>query len=947
VGTLRLYLVGVLATFSIASTNAPAATSETNPVRTQPATASQGSTQRLLVKLRSTAASARSRAQPATNAIQALTIRVNLTLVESRQIAAGLHAMHVVPVPGETIASTLARLRADADVEYAVPDQRRYPHALPNDPLYVSQWYEQNAQPAAIDATTAWDTTTGRSDIVIADLDTGIRFDHPDLGVVPGNRLLPGYNFISDPLIANDGGGRDADASDPGDWVTAADTANPTFAGCTVANSSWHGTRTAGILGAITNNSTGIAGITWQTMILPVRVLGKCGGQDSDILDAMRWAAGLQVVGIPNNPHPAQIINMSLGAVGACTAAQQTVIDEVVARGVLVVVSAGNDSGPVASPANCNGVAAVGGLGHTGTKVYFSNLGAEVALSAPAGDCVNTTGACLFSIDTTVNNGTTTPGTNGYTDQLNPNLGTSFSAPMVSAIAALMTSVNSNLRAPQLIARLKEGAKAFPVSSDPTVPNCHVPVSSSDLQAECNCTTRTCGAGMGNAPGAVTAALRPIAAVMVPAAVAAGQNVTLSGTGSAAACAHTITTYAWTNVSNPTNAIQGANTATATVVAPTSGSYTVRLTVTDDAGRQDAADVVVSSTAATTTAPASANNGTCAVGPPANIAVSVSPATASVRAGIGTQAFTATVTNTSNTAVTWQVNGVAGGNSTVGMISTSGAYSAPSMVPSPATVIVTAVSVADPTRSGSAQVTITAPGPAPVSVSVTPGTASIQTGGTQSFTATVTNTSNTAVTWQVNGVAGGNSTMGVISTSGVYSAPSMVPSPATVTVTAVSVADPTRSGSAHVTVTAPAPGPAPVSVSVIPGTASVQTGGTQSFTATVTNTSNTAVTWQVNGVAGGNSTMGMISTSGVYSAPSMVPSPTTVTVTAVSVADPTRSGSAHVTVTPASSAPTSGGPNPGGSGGGGGGGSMDALTLLACALAVAFGCRRRGMRRCL
>ena len=290
-GTLRLYLVGVLATFSIASTNAPAATAETNPVRTQPATISQGSTQRLLVKLRSTAASTGSQAQPATNTIQALTTRVNLALVESRQITAGLHAMHVVPVPGETIAATLARLRADASVEYAEP-----------------------AQPAAIDATTAWDTATGRSDIVIGDLDTGIRFDHPDLGAVPGNRLLPGYDFISDPLVANDGGGRDPDASDPGGWVTAADAATPTFSGCTVANSSWHGTRTAGILGAITNNSTGIAGITSQTMILPVRVLGKCGGLDSDILDAMRWAAGLQVAGVPNNPHPAQIINMSLAS---------------------------------------------------------------------------------------------------------------------------------------------------------------------------------------------------------------------------------------------------------------------------------------------------------------------------------------------------------------------------------------------------------------------------------------------------------------------------------------------------------------------------------------------------------------------------------------------------------------------------------------------------------
>jgi len=844
VHTLRLYLLGVLAAFSVASTNAPAATSETNPVRTQPATTFQGSTQRVLVKLRSTAAGAPSPAQAAANTIEALASRVNLTLLESRQITAGLHAMHVAAFPGETIASSLARLRADPTVEYAEPDQRRYPHAVPNDPLYVNQWYEQNVQPAAIDATTAWDTTTGRSDIVIADLDTGIRSDHPDLGPMPGNRLLPGYDFISDPLIANDGDGRDADAADPGDWITAADAATPTFSGCTVANSSWHGTRTAGLLGAITNNSTGIAGITWQPMIMPVRVLGKCGGQDSDILDAMRWAAGLQVAGVPNNPHPVQIINMSLGAASACTAAQQTVIDEVVAKGVLIVVSAGNGSGPVDSPANCNGVAAVGGLRHAGTKVSFSSLGPEVALSAPAGNCVNTTGACLFTIDTTVNNGTTTPGTNGYTDQLNPNLGTSFSAPMVSAIAALMTSVNSNLRAPQLIARLKEGAKVFP--ADPTVPNCHVPASSSDLQTECNCTTQTCGAGMANAPGAVTAALRPITAVMVPATVAPGQNVTLSGTGSAAACGHTITTYAWTNVSNPTNAIQGANTATAIVVAPTSGSYTVRLTVTDDAGRQDAADVVVSSTAATTTAPASANNGTCPAGTP-NITVSVTPATASVSAG-----------------------------------------------------------------------------------------------GTQAFTATVTNTTNTAVTWQVNGITGGNTSVGTVSSAGLYTAPATVPSTATVTVKAVSVADPTRSGSAQVTITASAPGPAPVSVSVTPGTASVQTSGTQSFTATVTNTSNTAVTWQVNSVAGGSSTMGMISTSGVYSAPSTVPSPATLTVTAVSVADPTRSGSAQVTVTPASSAPTPAGSNPSG---GGGGGSMDALTLLACALAVAFGCRRRGMRR--
>jgi serine protease len=514
----------------------------------------------------------------------------------------------------------------------------------------------------------------------------------------------------------------------------------------------------------------------------------------------MRWAAGLHVTGIPDNTHPAQIINMSLGGTGACTSAEQTVINEVVAAGVTVVISAGNEGGPVDSPANCAGVAGIAGIRQIGTKVGFSSLGPEAALAAPAGNCVNTSGACLFSIDTTINNGTTTPTTNGYTDQLNPNLGTSFSSPIVAGIAGLMTSVNPNLKPAQLIARLKEGAKAFPVSSDPTIKSCHVPASSTDLQTtECNCTTSTCGAGMANAPGAIKAALRPIAAIAVPATVSAGQNVALAGTGSAAACGHTITTYAWSPVGNTTNPIQGANTATATVVAPATGSFTIRLTVTDDAGHQDTADVVVSATAATTTAPANANSGKCAAAV-LPVAVTVTPATASVQVGNGMQTFTAAVTNTSNTAVTWSVSGVAGGNATVGMISTAGVYKAPASVPTPATVTVTATSAADATKSGSAQVTITAP----ITVSITPTTASVQTGMTQTFSAAVMGSSNTTVNWSVNGVAGGNATVGMISTSGLYTAPMTVPTPALVTVTAVSAADSTKSASAQTTVVATA-----------------------------------------------------------------------------------------------------------------------------------------------
>ena len=792
---LRHYLLGVLAAIFIASTQAAAVTNERNPVLKHPPAVADAAEQRILVKLRGTVGV--QALSVAKNPMQALAGRSSLTFKQSREISKGLHLLQVQAAGGEPIEATLARLRADPAVESAEVDQRRFAHAVPNDPLFTGQWYEQAVQPAAIDAVTAWDTTTGRSDVVIAELDTGVRYDHPDLLMASANgKLLPGYDFVTNVAQANDGDGRDADPSDPGDWITSADAAGNTFNGCTVENSSWHGTRVAGILGALSNNATGITGITWQPKILPLRVLGKCGGVDSDILDAMRWAAGLHVNGVPDNTHPAQIINMSLGGTGACTSAEQTVINEVVAAGATVVISAGNEGGPVDSPANCAGVAGIAGLRNVGTKVGFSSLGPEVAVASPGGNCGNASGPCLFSIDTTVNNGTTTPGANSYTDQMTPNLGTSFSAPIVAGIAGLMTSVNANLKPAQLIARLKEGSKTFPVSADPTVPACHVPAGASDVQAvECSCTTTTCGAGMANAPGALKAALRPIAAVVIPANVSAGQNVSLAGMGSAAACSHSIVSYAWTSVGNPVAAIQNANTATATVVAPATGSFTVRLTVTDDAGRTDSADVVVSSTTATTTAPANANSGKCPVAA-VPVAVSVTPATATVLTGM-TQTFAATVTGSAVTTVTWSVNGVAGGNSTVGMISAGGVYTAPMTVPTPAGVTIKATSTADSTKSASATVTVAAP----IVVSLTPATVTVRAGMTQMFTATVTGSANTAVNWSVNGAAGGNSTVGMISTSGLYTAPTSVSASMMVTITAVSAADSTKSASASVTVT--------------------------------------------------------------------------------------------------------------------------------------------------
>ena len=308
------------------------------------------------------------RMAPATGSpeeVRTIATREGLRVLAARHIFAGMHALRIAP-DGASTAQVLARLRADSRVEYAVVDQRRHALSTPNDPLFSGQWYMQNLQPAAVDAVAAWDLTTGSKGLVIAALDTGVRFDHPDLRDASANRLLPGYDMIggtgdSGVLTANDGNGRDPDPSDPGDWISSADTKTALFKNCTVSNSSWHGTRVAGILGAITDNGVGIAGMTQSGWILPVRVLGKCGGYDSDIIAAMAWASGLPVTGVPNNPYPARILNLSLGAVGACPASYQQVIDQLVTLGVLIVVSAGNEGGPVDAPANCAGVAAIAG----------------------------------------------------------------------------------------------------------------------------------------------------------------------------------------------------------------------------------------------------------------------------------------------------------------------------------------------------------------------------------------------------------------------------------------------------------------------------------------------------------------------------------------------------------------------------------------------------------
>ncbi|AJW56896.1 S8 family peptidase [Burkholderia pseudomallei] len=374
---------------------------------------------------------------------------------------------HVSLAQAEALARDFA---ADGAIEYAEPDARMHPFVMPNDTRYSEQWGYFNPT-AGANLPKAWDRTTGSARVVVAVIDTGYR-PHADLAA----NLLPGYDFISDIPSANDGNGRDSDASDPGDWVSAQEDGDPSgpFYGCGASDSSWHGTHVAGTIGAVTNNGVGVAGISWVGKVLPVRVLGKCGGMLSDIADGMRWAAGLPVPGAPSNPNPAKVLNLSLGGYGrTCSSTYQNAINEITSRGANVVVAAGNNGGSVSTtqPANCRGVIAVGAIDSRGVRASFSNTGAAVKISAPG-----------VGILSTLNAGKTSPGVDSYASYS----GTSMATPHVAGTVALMLAVNSTLSPSQILQRLQSSARPFSSGS--------------------SCSTSTCGAGLLDAGNAVDAA---------------------------------------------------------------------------------------------------------------------------------------------------------------------------------------------------------------------------------------------------------------------------------------------------------------------------------------------------------------------------------------------------------------------------------------------------------
>ncbi|MCL6542830.1 MAG: S8 family serine peptidase [Roseiflexus sp.] len=411
-------------------------------------------TDRIIIRYRQTTGGIFPPAQD--DQMQRLSQYAGTTLSYLREMSGDAHVLRLPQkLPVEQVEQIAKHLTNLPEVEYAEPD-RIVRHTLtPNDPLYAQQWHYYESV-GGINAPAAWDITTGSNTIVVAIIDTGVT-DHPDLigRSVPGL----GYDFVS-ANISNDGDGRDNNPRDPGDW-------------CGSENSSWHGTHVAGTIGAISNNGTGVAGINWNSPLLHVRVLGTCGGYESDVIDGMRWAAGLAVPGVPANAYPARVLNLSLGGRGQCPSYWQEAINDVTTQGAVVVVAAGNSNGNAAyyTPAGCNGVITVAATDRNGSRAWFSNFGAAVEISAPGVDVLSTW-----------NDGTTTPGAAAYAWMS----GTSMAAPHVSGVVSLMLSRNPSLTPAQVLAILQQTARRFPGGS--------------------TCTTSLCGSGIVDAAAAVSAA---------------------------------------------------------------------------------------------------------------------------------------------------------------------------------------------------------------------------------------------------------------------------------------------------------------------------------------------------------------------------------------------------------------------------------------------------------
>ncbi len=419
------------------------------------------------------------------------------------------------PVDLDTAFAIAEEVAARPDVEVAVPNRRIRAAATspnrPNDPLFGRQLqlWDAAAKKAggySTKAPAAWGATKGAGSVV-AVLDTGVVLNHPDLV----KQLVPGYDMIGpdqdengaslpvgDPFrfyTSNDGDGRDADPSDPGDWVPAGDTYCYGERLPEQQDSSWHGTHVAGIVAAQQWNGTGMSGVAPLAKVQPVRVLGRCGGWDSDLLDGITWASGGTVPGVPANPTPADVINLSLGGYLGGANAQYvplycdvygTAMGQALQRGAVTVVAAGNELGNanLAVPAACPNAISVGATARSGLAAFYTNKGSSVDLSAYGGDDVVEGRSVLSSI----NGGTRGPtSSQTYAEYM----GTSMAAPAVAGAAALVMSLGVPPNRVETV--LERSVQAFPPVS--TKNRVTLSDGTKNITVDLNCSTRACGKG--------------------------------------------------------------------------------------------------------------------------------------------------------------------------------------------------------------------------------------------------------------------------------------------------------------------------------------------------------------------------------------------------------------------------------------------------------------------